>query len=173
MERLADDVEVQLLRDPLQSMVRRHLKFQRKKTRTTLEFTGTDDATNKVKQAVPNPFECIESDVEHDRVIMDLLARVRVSQSLFPSESSQVKDTTTTTLLLTPKPSRRGAAYEKLPGKTIQISKDAGGHLGIKFDDQLKVIAVSTWAKKFGIVRGVRARSARIPIISFFHVSIT
>ena len=105
---------------------------------------------------------------------MDLLARVRVSQSLFPSESSQVKDTTTTTtLLLTPKPSRRGAAYEKLPGKTIQISKDAGGHLGIKFDDQLKVIGVSSWAKKFGIVRGVRARSARIPIISFFHVSIT
>ena len=93
--------------------------------------------------------------MEHDRVILDLLARVRVSQSLFPSESSQVKDTTTTTtLLLTPKPSRRAEAFEKLPGKTIQISKDAGGHLGIKFDDQLKVIAVSPWAKKFGIIPG-------------------
>ena len=125
-------------------------------THTTLKYTGTDDTTNIVKQAVPNPFECIESDVEHDRVILDLLARVRVSQSLFPSESSQVKDTTTTTttLLLTPKPSRRAEAFEKLPGKTIQISKDAGGHLGIKFDDQLKVIAVSPWAKKFGIIPG-------------------
>lgn len=87
---------------------------------------------------------------------MDLLARVRVSQSLFPSDKSDLdrSQVQETTLLLTPKPSRRAEAYENLPGKTVQISKDERGHLGIKFDDSLKVLAVSPWAKRFGITPG-------------------
>jgi len=170
----------------------------------TPSIDGADDVGRQMgvsKQAVPNPFECLESDVNHALAIFDLLVRVRMSQSLFPSDEKQnsnseeeEQEEDKKNEFLTPKPSRRAKAYDSLPGKTIHISKDDRGHLGIKFDDSLKVrintslslslslslflsttnffvihththihifphiitkvLAVSPWAKKFGVMPG-------------------
>ena len=116
----------------------------------SVDVSGGRDEEKEMKQAVPNPFECLESDVDHAHAILDLLVRARISQSLFAEEGDNVEsknikekfdgeeDEKIDDVLLTPQPSHRAKAYENL-GKTIPITKDERGHLGIKFDDALKV----------------------------------
>lgn len=191
----------------------------RRRRGATADMTSTEGGRPKtisssdhvvVVSSVPNPFECLESDVVHAQLSIDHIHRVRVAQALFPPASVSIEgdrspemskedeeigssrggnsdcDVSVESVAewLTPVKARvrerhtagiRSSSHamksveDERTEKTLTVSKDQHGNLGIRFDTDLRVLAVSPWAKKFGVrpgqtllsVAGVRLESVK------------
>eukprot|EP00940_MAST-03C_sp_MAST-3C-sp2_P001908 g1908.t1 len=110
------------------------------------------------QNAVSNPFDCLESNVDHASNVMEMILRARDAQSLFAPRKTDARDELAAAVALRSPSSKdvscQAVDVDELPGKVLNLEKDKNGHLGIKFDDKLVVLASSPWARKRGVVPG-------------------